>query len=70
MLAVRLAGYAGDEIDLIEAQDLAVEQSAGRPGPDGRMVPGKLRPFIEWAGGAHLQAAVNQANRAAMEAMF
>lgn len=70
MLAARLAGYAGEEIDLIEAQDLAGELSSPRRGPDGEQIPGKLRPFIEWAGGAHLQAAIARQERAAMEAMF
>jgi hypothetical protein len=70
MLAARLAGYAGEDIDLIEAQDLAVELSRPRPGPDGKPAPGKLRPFVEWAGGMHLQAAIDHQNRAAMESMF
>jgi fatty acid-binding protein DegV len=70
---VRLAGYAGDEIDLEEAQDLAAEMVvSGRiVGEGGKLVAsGRLRPFVEWAGGEYVAAARAAENAAQMEAMF
>ncbi len=59
-MACRLAGYHGDEIDLADAQDLAAELVRRE----------RLTPFVQWAGGDVMEAAMGAADREATEAMF